>query len=396
MGTENDITLSLDDLHNFYTGYFAYYATLSNQWQHVFNTRCKKFISKKTIIGAEDFTPNNKVKAIIAACAVQLTLGLESWELEYFETIIIHPSDFDDKPSGLKFKGETNLSGYIQLSWKDFISGYKIDNDNVNLGLHEFTHALRFNAIKYNFQDYFVEHYFNKWQSVALEAYQDIKNDRETIFRKYGGANLNEFLCVCIEHYFESPLEIKKHYPHLYYSTAILLNQQTQNNITQLNIRELLLEENNRLLPGFSDLLIKTAPLKSASFIVALLVVVPLVYTIFATSFFSGASIFLFGLLLAAYLRFDFYFTIIAFDKNFFSVNKGFLFFKNWRRLSIPVSEFVSVRLYSRGDKDNEWEMLFYNSKNASFYEETIPTNLPVEPQFISDLNANKVAYFKS
>ncbi|MEO6301939.1 MAG: zinc-dependent peptidase, partial [Bacteroidia bacterium] len=238
-------------MQKFYSNYFVYYNTLNAQYQRLFVKRCLHFISEKTIIGAEGFEADNRVKAIIAASAVQLTLGLETWSFNYFETIIIHPSDFNNAASGLKFRGETNLAGFIRLSWKGFISGYKIKDDNINLGLHEFTHALRFSAIKGDIQDYFVEHYFDKWLASAMEAYKDIKNDRATIFRKYGGTNINEFLSVCIEHYFESPEEIKKEYPNLYFCTAILLNQQTQNNTTQINIRENLLRESALLQKGF-------------------------------------------------------------------------------------------------------------------------------------------------
>jgi len=324
LASEDDILLGLDGLHSFYTGYFEYFNTLNGHWQEVFNSRCMEFISEKTIIGAEGFKPNNKVKAIIAACAVQLTLGLDVWDLNYFESIIIHPSDFDDKASGLKYRGETNLAGFIRLSWKGFILGYKISDDNINLGLHEFTHALRLSPIKGSTQDYFVEHYFNKWQAAAIEAYYDIKNKRQTIFRKYGGVNMSEFTSVCIEHYFESPEEIKKQYPNLYYCTAILLNQQTQNNVTQIGIRVMLLNESNTLQKGFSDKIIKTAPLQSNSFVVAIIVSVPLIFTIYKTSFFSGGSIFLFLIVAAIYLRFDFKFTKMHFSKRGFILNKGF------------------------------------------------------------------------
>ncbi|MCE3258409.1 MAG: DgsA anti-repressor MtfA, partial [Bacteroidetes bacterium] len=143
MEAYTDIQLNVTELRQFYARYFSYYNTLNAEWQSRFVSRCYQFISLKIITGAEGFKPDNKVRAIIAASAVQLTLGLSLWTLDHFDTIIIHPSDFDNKPSGLKFRGETNLSGYIRLSWKSFIAGYRVGDDNINLGLHEFTHALR-------------------------------------------------------------------------------------------------------------------------------------------------------------------------------------------------------------------------------------------------------------
>jgi Mlc titration factor MtfA (ptsG expression regulator) len=396
LADSEDIVLTMEALDGFYTNYFTYYNTLNAQWQQLFRRRCIKFIDNKTIAGAQGFEPNNKVRAIVAACAVQLTLGLTTWDLNYFETIILHPDDFENKPTGLKFRGETNLSGFIRLSWKGFIAGYKIADDNINLGLHEFTHALRFNAIRYHEQDYFVEHYFNKWQAAAAEAYYDIKNNRDTIFRKYGGTNLNEFISVCIEHFFESPQEIKTKYPYLYYCTAILLNQQTQNGITHVGIRASLMNELNSLQNGFSEKIIHTDALRSTSFTIGAIILIPLLYTIYATGFLSGGSLFLASIIMAIYLRFDFRFTKVQFSKQEFSVSKGFIFFRNWQKFSLPASHIISLRVYNRDEKDNHWEMIFYNPKNDSFYEETITASDAIEPAFVQEVLKNKIAYFRS
>jgi hypothetical protein len=36
----------------------------------------------------------------------------------------------------------------IVFSWKDFLEGYEYHNDNLNLGLHEFAHAIHFHGLK--------------------------------------------------------------------------------------------------------------------------------------------------------------------------------------------------------------------------------------------------------
>src|SRR5690606_39707147 len=44
-------------------------------------------------------------------------------------------------------KGEFNpREKVIVFSWKDFENGYKIENDNLNIGIHEFTHAMQLEA----------------------------------------------------------------------------------------------------------------------------------------------------------------------------------------------------------------------------------------------------------
>ncbi len=396
MTAEIDITLSLEDLQKFYTSYFSYYNTLNTQYQQLFLKRCSRFIYEKTIIGAEGFVPTNKVKAIIAASAVQLTLGLQSWNFNYFETIIIHPSDFDDKVTGLKFKGETNLAGYIRLSWKGFIAGYRIGDDNINLGLHEFMHAIRFSAVRGDIQDYFIEHYFDKWLAAATEAYMDTRNERETVFRKYGGTNINEFLSVCIEHYFESPQEIKNEYPHLYYCTAILLNQQTQNKITQINIRDLFLRESNALQTEFADRVMRSVPRKSATMTISLLIAALLLNAIYEAGLFSAPAVFLFILFAIAYTLFDSRHTKISFYKKEIVVSKGLFLFKGWKKHSVMISELVSFRVYNNKENDNDWEIVFYDQKSEHFYEETVRTNQPIDPLFVNELVSNKIAYFKS
>ena len=390
-----DIKLTESELALFYAGYFSYFKTLNPSGQIFFITRCLKFINEKIIKGSDGFEPNNKVKAIIAASAVQLTLGLETWTLNYFDTIIIHPKDFDDKTSGVKFKGETNLKGYIRLSWESFISGYRLADDNINLGLHEFTHALRFNSITGFEQDYFVENYFDAWLAAANEPFNEIKQNKKTIFRKYGGANMNEFLSVCIEHFFESPQEIKENYPFLYYSTAILLNQQKQNGVTQIGVREKLFEEKNKLITPINKYNINTIFNKTSSFAMMMVTLVPLLYTVFVAGITSGVSIFLLILELFFYLRFDFYYiTAELKDKDLF-LRKGFFVFKNRKKAHISLSQLISIRLYHYRNIVSEYVLIYYDCANNSFYSESIATGKINNAQFLNEAISNRIAVFR-
>ncbi len=390
-----DIRLTENELLDFYPRYFSYYKTLDKNTQKLFIARCLKFIKDKIITGADGFEPNNKVKAIIAASAVQLTLGLDTWTLNYFDSIIIHPKDFDNIPSGLKFKGETNLRGYIRLSWEGFIAGYKVEDDNLNLGLHEFTHALRFNSITGFEQDYFVEHYFDAWLASADEPFNEIKQSKKTIFRKYGGTNLNEFLSVCIEHFFESPEQIKENYPDLFYATAILLNQRNENGLTKIGIREELFEHKNKLAKPISEYDITTKFKKTSSFKMLMVTLVPLLYTIGAAGVISGVSLFLIILGMLFYLRFDFYYVTAQIKGREFYLRKGLLVFKNRRRVHIPLSQLISLRLDGKEEGNTECELIYYNCANTSFYSETIPTGTTFSKQFLNEIIAGKVAVFK-
>ena len=375
--------------------HFTYYNTLNAQWQKVFVDRCLYFATQKIIIGAEGFVPNNMVKSIISASAVQLTLGLEIWKLDYFETIILHPGNFEDKASGLKFKGETNLAGFVQLSWKSFIAGYRVANDNINLGLHEFTHALRFNPIRGYDQDYFIEHYFHSWLASANEAFNDIRENKKTIFRKYGGTNINEFLSVCVEHFFESAHQIKEHYPLLYYSTAIMLNQQTIENQTEVEVRQKLFDEKNNFLQIKNEFNTQTKWNKTKSFKIMMIILIPFIYTAIITGVSSGASLILFLLIFAFYLRFDFYFMKIKLSNNHFFLQKGFLLFKNRKKIKILLSQLISFRFYGNKSGDSELELIYYDLSDRWFYIENIPTGKKFENAFLNEVINNRIAVFK-
>ena len=160
MNDQKDIALESEEINLFLSKYFSYYRTLEVKWKVIFVRRVMEFASSKWFVGQRGFEVNNQVKVIVSASAVQLTLGLENWRIDYFESILLFASEFKNELSGLRLKGETNLSGYVSFSWKSFIDGYRVPDDNLNLGLHEFTHALRFNGIRGHETDEFFQAIF--------------------------------------------------------------------------------------------------------------------------------------------------------------------------------------------------------------------------------------------
>lgn len=390
MNAPSDIPLTASDLSAFYATYFKYYATLDTEHQGLFVSRCLRFIDDKNITGAEGFTVTNQVKAILAASAVQLTLGLQTWDLDYFETIVVHPSDFDNKASGLKYSGETNMAGVVKLSWKKFIRGYAVPDDNLNLGLHEFSHALRFNSIRGNGQDYFIEYYFNSWLASAYEAFYDLKKEKSAVFRQYGGANMNEFVSVCIEHYFESPLAIREHYPALYYSTAILLNQQTNGKTTRVNIRHEMLEEKNKLLPGIRYYRFHSTLLKPPMLVAAVALVLSVYFGGWVT-----ITLFILLVLLFLYLRADYKYAVCRLQQNRLAIARGFLFFKWRKEKTLLLANLVSVRAAGDPATARNWEFIYYDPSGGFFYEEKLRAEKMNNAEFIKDLIANKIASLK-
>jgi hypothetical protein len=346
-----------------------------------------QFVAEKNIQGEGAFVAENRVKALVAASAVQLTLGLDTWQLSYFDEIILHPADFDSEQHALRFKGETNLQGYIRLSWRSFIKGYQVQDDNLNLGLHEFSHALILNGVRGNGQDYFVEHYFNKWLSCAAEAFEDTQKGTSSIFRAYGGTNINEFLSVCIEHYFESPEEIKERYPLLYYATGILLNQQIDKTEVNLHVRSVFFLEQNKLLPGMEKTELRSDFLKHWSFKLCGFVFVMCLYNSATQGFYSFINAALLFLLAAVLLWYQYSAVQLLFVGTQLKVIKGKFPFMGRKKIDLPLTQVIRVK-----ENEGEWSIKYYNIHDTFFHEEKIYPPKGVIKPFTESCKQNKIA----
>lgn len=204
---------------------FIYFKNLNAALKQRFVERTSVFIEQKKFVARQHLDMTDTIRIIISACAVQVTFGLDTFTLDTFEYVVIYPDVYESPATKQMHKGETNLNGFICLSWKDVLAGLKNPADNYNLGIHEWTHALRFNGINHDQTDYFFDEYINKWVANAMREFSLLKKGHPSIFRRYGAANIHEFFSVCTEHFFESPDEFKLKAPDLFEQMCILFNQ---------------------------------------------------------------------------------------------------------------------------------------------------------------------------
>ncbi len=229
-------------IHNELENSFIYFKNLNAYLKQRFVERTSTFIEQKKFVARQHLDMTDTIRITISACAVQVTFGLDTFTLDTFEYVVIYPDVYESPVTKQMHKGETNLSGFICLSWKDVLAGLKNPSDNYNLGIHEWTHALRFNGINYDQTDYFFDGYINKWVAIAMHEFSILKKGKPSIFRRYGAANIHEFLSVCTEHFFESPDEFKLKAPELFEQMCILLNQVPGiDSSTQIGVRNALL-----------------------------------------------------------------------------------------------------------------------------------------------------------
>ena len=156
-----------------------------------------------------------------------LTFGFRDFYIGLISKIIIYPKAFYSNTNKNYHKGEFNPKlATLVISWEDFQKGFTNNRDNINLGIHEFTHAIHINSIKERdisstiFSDSFKE------LSHLLASNETLRNDlmASDYFRKYAFTNQFEFLAVAIENFIETPNEFKLQFPEVYSKVKQMLN----------------------------------------------------------------------------------------------------------------------------------------------------------------------------
>ena len=146
---------------------------------------------------------------------------------DVIDKIIIYPEAFYSNSNEAYHKGELNPQhSALVISWNDFLLGYEDDSDNINLGIHEFTHALHLNSLKNNdvssliFKTAFLE------LTDLLTAEEELRNKliASKYFRDYAFTNQFEFVAVVVETFIETPDQFKQQFPRIYNKTREMLN----------------------------------------------------------------------------------------------------------------------------------------------------------------------------
>jgi Mlc titration factor MtfA (ptsG expression regulator) len=205
----------------------AYYAQLNEPQRLVFEERVQNFIGQKQFIArGEGMVITTEMKVQIAACAVQLTFGLPELHFTHFRTILIYPDRYYSTIYKRYHCGEVNAKGLIVLSWRDFETGNRNEQDGLNLGLHEMAHALHLeNSIHNEEYDFLNQEYLTCWVRLS-EAERSRMQVEKSVFRRLCAApDTHEFFAVAVELFFEMPLLLEKEHPEIYKSLSNLLNQ---------------------------------------------------------------------------------------------------------------------------------------------------------------------------
>ncbi|WP_432671982.1 zinc-dependent peptidase [Flavobacterium sp. SM2513] len=207
---------------------FSFYSRLSKKRKEYFDHRVSTFLSRYKFVGNGISVENDDVRMIVAGTYVMLTFGMRQYLTSVFDKIILYPSVYYSTVNEQYHKGEFNPHmKAVVFSWNDFLSGHQITNNNINLGLHEFTHALHIGSKKrhYSSDVIFIDEF-----NAILEYLEDAdfrqKMLNDDYFRDYAYENQFEFLAVLLEHFFETPEEFNRIYPKLFSHVKRMINFQ--------------------------------------------------------------------------------------------------------------------------------------------------------------------------
>jgi Mlc titration factor MtfA (ptsG expression regulator) len=212
------------DFDSLLTRYNPYYKSLSSEGRGRFLKRVLQFIESKRFEYI-DLEADERIPLLISAAAVQLTYGLDHFQLDYFKTIYIIKDKYTYGLSPTPFEGHVSQDG-IYLSWANFMREFADYSDGQNVGLHEMAHALTYvNFTVREGRDASFHDGFVNFSAIARPIFERIKAGEITLLNPYAATNYQEFWAVSVETFFERSSEFKNQLPELYTALCALLNQ---------------------------------------------------------------------------------------------------------------------------------------------------------------------------
>lgn len=206
---------------------FPIYSKLPPSLKEKCNKRIVWFRCRKKFVFYGEVPREKDLKIVLSATVVLMTLGMRDYKMmSSLLRIIVYPTQYYSRIKRRHHLGEYNPNFKTVIVSADTIwKGFEIADDNRNLAMHEFAHALSFDMMKKN-----------SWQArkfrVGLKKIKQLflkeafarKVIETPYFREYGRTNLQEFFSVAVENYVETPAEFLKEFPELFHVLRRMLN----------------------------------------------------------------------------------------------------------------------------------------------------------------------------
>lgn len=194
-----------------------YYRFLRDAERVEFERRICYYLRYKIFESRSSITLDDRKKIMISAIPAMLSFGLDAFRLPHFNRFIIYPAQYYSSVTKQNHKGEVNLNGIIVLSWKDFEEGNAHPYEGINLGIHEFAHAIYFENLKENDDYFFIDKVtLQYWYDMAYEEMEKMDREGHHYFRDYAFTSKEEFFAVSTEYFFEQPFLFQERLPEYY------------------------------------------------------------------------------------------------------------------------------------------------------------------------------------
>lgn len=206
---------------------FPIYYKLPQKIKEKCNERIVWFRSRKKFVFYGVIDNKDELKLLLSASAVLMTLGLRDYRMTgSVLRIIVYPSKYYSKINRRHHLGEYS-PGFksVVFSADSILEGFRIQDDNINLAMHEFAHALSFDMVKKNtWEARKFKVGLKKIKGLFLQEAFLEKMETSNYFREYGLTNLQEFFSVAVENYVETPKDFENDFPKLYGIIQRMLN----------------------------------------------------------------------------------------------------------------------------------------------------------------------------
>lgn len=202
-----------------------YYASLPPGLQQIFLQRTLRFMQDKEFrfhhLPYDEF-----IMVLISGSAVQLTLGLKNYLMEFFKMIHVIKTEYTLKLDNETYYGHVSKTG-IYISWDHFVKGYADYGDGSNVGLHEMAHAVSFDIFlgEIDRHDIAFRSRLEEFMEEGRPVFRGLRKKEHPVLEQHAAVNIDEFWAVCVETFFENPEEFQRNLPDLYLTIVLLLNQ---------------------------------------------------------------------------------------------------------------------------------------------------------------------------
>ncbi len=202
-----------------------FYSRLPADMKKRFLHRLDNFIESHDFEGHQGLTVTDDMRVLISAAAIHLTLGLNDYELRDFQKIFVYPDVYYSGYSKTINRGETNPHGIIALTWPYVEGGFADITDKMNLGYHEFAHALILQHVSSGLDDEMFALGYERFCYMLHEQHLAQHIQDAGFMRDYAFTNKMEFFAASAEHFLEAPEELREKSSELYYLMVRMLRQ---------------------------------------------------------------------------------------------------------------------------------------------------------------------------